>query len=771
MFTFQEGNYKRIIKNFYRFSIIGLLGFLILVTAINYNFFWLFGGMPSLKILENPKSDLASEVISDDNVVLGKYYLENRTPVNYSQIPNTVVNALIATEDARFTKHSGIDAKGLARSFYGLITFNTGKGGASTLTQQVAKNLFSTRTQKYKGTLSYLPGLKQLIFKIKEWITAVKIEQNYTKQEIVELYLNTVSFGNNAFGIKSAAKIYFNKSLEDLDQQEAALLVGMLQNPTQFNPRSRPEKALARRNIVLDQMQKYGYLNTTNTAYLQQKSLGLNFKPDDHNSGMAPYFRTVAQEDFEKILDELNEGRDEDNQLDIYRSGLKFYVTINSKMQQYAEESIKEHMEDQQRKFSGFWGKKNPWVDENGNEIKNFIYNVAKRTSRYQELKLIYGNDTKAIDKEMNRQVKMRVFTPNGEKDTIMTPIDSIKYYKRFLNTGFLAMDPNNGHIKAWVGGINFKYFKYDHVRQSKRQPGSTFKPFIYATAFINNGFNPCDVVVDEAVTFGSADGLDQEWTPKNSDGKFSGKSMTLRKAMGQSVNSVAAYLMKKTGPEKVLENAREMGITSKLPALPSLCLGAGEVSLYEMVAAYGTFANGGVYTEPTFIARIEDRNGNVLYESGPKVHEAISSEIAYQMLHMLKGGLSEGGGTSQALNSYNFTKGNDVGGKTGTTSNYSDAWYMGVTQSLVAGVWVGGDDRSIHFRSLALGQGAKQAMPAYAKFMEKVFADPETGVKKQPFRKPSQMEVSLDCGKNLPDSTIIDQDPTEIKTEEGILD
>lgn len=771
MFNFREGKYKSLIKNCYRFSIGGFIAFVLLIVGINYNVFWLFGGMPSLKILENPKSDLASEIISEDNVVLGKYFLENRSPVNFNQIPSSVTNALVATEDARFNVHSGIDARGLLRTFFGLLTFDKSQGGASTLTQQVAKNLFSTRTQKYKGTLSYIPGLKQLIFKIKEWITAVKIEQNYTKQEIVELYLNTVSFGNNAYGIQSAAKIYFNKPLSQLEQHEAAMLVGLLKNPTQFNPRSRPENTLNRRNVVLAQMEKYGYLSETNKQYLQKKSLNLNFRPDDHNTGMAPYFRAVAQEDFEKILDEINQGRDEENQLDIYRSGLKFYVTINSKAQKYAEESVTEHMMDQQKKFDAYWGKKNPWVDENGNEIKNFIYNVAKRTSRYQELKLQYGDDVKAIDKEMNRQVKMKVFTLSGEKDTVMTPIDSIKYYKRFLNTGFLAMDPSNGHIKAWVGGINFKYFKYDHVRQSKRQPGSTFKPFIYATAFINNGYNPCDVVVDEAVTFGAEDGLTTDWTPKNSDGRFSGASMTLRKAMGQSVNSVAAYLMKKTGPDKVLENAREMGITSKLPALPSLCLGAGEVSLWEMIGAYGTFANGGVYTEPTFINRIEDRYGNVIYEGVPKVHEAISSEVAYQMIHMLKGGLSEGGGTSQALNAYNFTKGNEVGGKTGTTSNYSDAWYMGVTQSLVAGVWVGGDDRSIHFRSLALGQGAKQAMPAYAKFMEKVFADPETGVKKQPFKKPAEMMVSLDCGKNVADSTAIEQNPTEIKAEEGILD
>ncbi len=725
--------------------------------------------MPSLKNLENPESELASEVISEDNEVLGKYFLENRSLIEYKELPENVVNALLATEDIRFTKHSGIDARGLFRSVLGVLTFNSGKGGASTITQQVAKNLFDTRTQKYKGPLSYVPVIKLAIFKTKEWITAIKLEKNYTKQEIIEMYLNTVSFGNNAFGIKSAAKIYFSKNLANLTITESALLIGMLQNPTQYNPRNKPENAIIRRNTVINQMTKYGYIKEEKAISLKEKPLGLNFKPDDHNTNLAPYLISGIQDDIEKEIEVLNQTRSDEDQLDIYRSGLKIYTTVNSKMQQYAEESIKEHMQDQQKKFDAYWGKRNPWVNEDGKEIKNFIFDEAKRTQRYQELKSIYGDDQNEINKAMNTQVRMKVFSWAGEKDTLMTPIDSIKYYKRFLNTGFMAMDPNNGHVKAWVGGINFKYFKYDHVRQSKRQPGSTFKPFIYTTAFINNGFSPCDMVVDEPVTFGVKDGLLSEWTPKNAEGKYSYESMTLRRAMGRSVNSVAALLMKKIGPKKVLEFAREMGITSTLPAAPSLSLGAGEVSLYEMVSAYSTFVNQGVYTEPLIITRIEDKHGNILLEKQIKTREAISQDVAYQMLHMLKGGLQEPGGTSQALNSYNFTKGNDVGGKTGTTSNYSDAWYMGVTQSLVAGIWVGGDARSIHFRSLALGQGAKQAMPAYAKFMEKVFADKELGLKKMPFTKPADMSVSLDCSQNIPDSTAtipVTKDPVD----EGLL-
>jgi penicillin-binding protein 1A len=769
MFEFLPGTYNKSIKNLWRFAITLLLGGILFVTAVNYNFFWLFGGMPSLKNLENPESELASELISEDNVVLGKYFLENRTLVTYNELPETVTNALIATEDVRLFKHSGIDARGILRSVFGVLTFNQSKGGASTLTQQVAKNLFDTRKQKYYGLLSYVPVVKLFIFKTKEWITAIKLEKNYTKQEIVEMYLNTVSFGNNAFGIKSAAKIYFNKDIRQLSTQEAALLVGMLQNPTQFNPRRRPENALLRRNIVISQMAKYGYIEQEKSVALQAKPLDLNYTLDDHNTNLAPYLLAENQDDIEKIIDEINEGRSEDDQYDINSSGLKIYTTINSKMQVYAEEAIEEHMRDQQKKFSAYWGKRNPWRDAKGEEIPNFIFNVAQRTQRYQELKSIYGDDLTQINKVMNTQVKMKVFTWNGEKDTLMTPIDSIKYYKKFLNTGFMAMNPKNGHVKAWVGGINFKYFKYDHVRQSKRQPGSTFKPFIYTTAFINNGFYPCDTVRDQPVTFGEEDGLVTEWTPKNSEGSYSMQNMTLRRAMGRSVNSVAAYLMKQVKPEKVIDLAREMGITSNLPNAPSLCLGAGEVSLYEMVASYCTFVNEGVYTEPIIITRIEDKHGNILIEKNTKARDAISKDIAYEMLHMLKGGLQEPGGTSNALNSYSFTKGNDVGGKTGTTSNYSDAWYMGVTNELVAGIWVGGDDRSIHFRSLALGQGSRQAMPGYAKFMEKVYNDKELGLKKSAFIKPSDLAVSLDCSKNIPDSTATFT-PTQNPVDEGIL-
>jgi penicillin-binding protein 1A len=754
MVTFLPGKYKTAIRFIWKTSISMLLLVVLLALAVNYNFFWLFGGMPPTAHLENPKSELASELVSEDGQIIGKYFLENRSPITYSELPPTVVKALLATEDIRFHQHSGIDARGLLRSILGVFTFSTSKGGASTLTQQVAKNLFETRGQKYRGALGYVPVVRTIIAKVKEWITAIKLERNYTKKEIIEMYLNTVSFNNNAYGIKSAAKIYFNKNISLLQQQEAALLIGMLQNPTKYNPRRNPQAALNRRNIVLRQMQKYGFLTDYSANKFVNKPIELNFRPDDHNSGLAPHFRSVVQEDIEKIIEEINQDRAEGDQLDIFRSGLKIYTTINSRLQNYAVQSAEEHMADQQKKFNEHWGKRNPWTNENGKEIKNFIFDAARKTARYQELQQLYGDDQAAINKVMNTQVPMRVFSWRGEKDTMMTPIDSIKYYKRFLNIGFMAMDPSNGHIKAWVGGINYKYFKYDHVRQSKRQPGSTFKPFIYTAAFVNNAFSPCDNIVDEPISFGSEDGISGTWTPKNSDGVYSYQTMSLRKAMAKSINTAAAYLMKKTGPDKCIDMARQMGITSKLPALPSLCLGSGEVNLYEMVGAYCTFANSGRFTEPMFITRIEDKNGNILFENNPKVRDAISEDTAYQMAHMLKGGLQEGGGTSNALKSYGFTQDNDVGGKTGTTSNFSDAWYMGITPALVAGVWVGGDERSIHFRSIQFGQGARQAMPAYAKFMEKAFADPLVGLKKGKFKAPANLSVNLDCSKSIPDSS-----------------
>ncbi|MBC7893079.1 MAG: transglycosylase domain-containing protein, partial [Sphingobacteriaceae bacterium] len=710
-----------------------------------------------------------------DGVLLGKYFLENRTPVEFEQISPNVINALVAIEDARFTKHSGVDPRGLLRAVNGVFTGQSGSsGGGSTLTQQLVKNLFEARTEKYKGVLGNVPLLKMLIIKAKEWITSIKIERSYTKQEIMTMYLNTVEFGSNAYGIRSASRTYFAKEPSQLSVSEAAVLMGMVQNPTRLNPKFHPKAAFDRRNTVFAQMVKYGYLDQGQAARLKAQPIRLDYHVENHTNSKAPYFMAVMKDQLVQQLNELNQGRPDDDQLDLYTSGLKIFVTLDSRMQAHATEAISTHMRDQQAKFNAHWGKLAPWRDENGKEIRGFIEKSARRTDRYRELKAIYGTDEKAIFREMNKPNRMRVFSWRNEEgvDTTMTSMDSIRYYKRFLNTGFMSMDPNNGHVKAWVGGINFKYFKYDHVRQSRRQPGSSFKPFIYATA-IDNGFTPCDHVTDQPIHFGPEDGVPGGWTPKNSNGRYSGQSFTLRKAIGQSVNTVSAYLIKKFGPREVVRYANQIGITSPLVANPALCLGASDVSVYEMVNAYSTFVNEGKrWKEPLVITRIDDRYGNVLKTLDPEFRDALSPETAYLMVHMLKGALQEQGGTAQRLNTYECGKNNEIGAKTGTTSNHSDGWFMGITQNLVSGLWVGGDDRSIHFRSLALGAGGKMAMPAWAMYMDKVYADKTLGIEKIPFKKPTGTTISLDCSGygSGSDSIQVIQPTVKPKGQDGLL-
>jgi penicillin-binding protein 1A len=727
-------------------SFLGGSSILILyIFLVSINFQNMFGEMPSLENLENPKSEEASELYTEDNVLLGKYFRENRTAIEYEKISPNLVNALVATEDSRFEEHSGIDLRGLMRVFF--KTFLAGQstaGGGSTLSQQLAKNLFNTHSAKYQGSLSNIPGLKTLIVKTKEWITAIQLERSYTKKEILTMYLNTVDFGSNAFGVEVAARTFFDRSPDSLNVNEAAMLVGLLKAPTMFNPVENPDFAIGRRNTVLDQMEKYGYLTAEQFDSLKKIPIHLRYNVENHNQGLATYFRSLSTN--------FLIGWCKERGLDLYSDGLRIYSTIDSRMQKYAEDAVAEHMKDLQKKFFQQWGKKNPWLDEKGKEIPNFIENAAKRTDRYRALKQIYGKDTLAIIKEMKKPVKMSIFTwnnPNKEKDTIMSPYDSIKYYKHFLHTGFLAMDPRSGYIKAWVGGINHKHFKYDHVKQGKRQPGSTFKPIVYATA-LDLGYTPCYELPDLPVGFPTGDKDNSVWTPQNSDGKFTGEMFTLRRAMANSINSITANLIRKVHPETVVEYAKRLGITSPLDAVPALCLGVCDVSLYEMVGAYGTFANEGVYTEPFFITRIEDKNGNVLQEFIPKTAEAINEETAYMMLYMLRGATEEKGGTALGLNQYGLLwQGGEIGGKTGTTQNYSDGWFIGMVPKLVAGAWAGGDDRCIHFRSMDLGQGARMAMPIWGLFMQKVFKDKSLGIKQEAFAKPSKpLSVELDCKK-----------------------
>ena len=749
----ETGKYEKFIRFIYRFFIGSTLGLILLILAVNFNFLWLFGGMPSLQELENPKSQVASLIISEDGQEIGKYFRENRNPLSFEELPDNVVNTLISTEDARYTTHSGIDIRSMFRVLFSLGT----SGGGSTISQQLAKNLFHTRSMEfgeddplYMGLLMKIDGVRTVVAKVKEWILAIRLERRYTKQEILAMYLNEVSFGNNAFGIQVACKTYFQKELKDISITEAATLIGLLQNPSLYDPRVRPEKTLERRNVVLGQLAKYEFIPQEDLANLQAEELNLHYRVENQNTGAAPYFREAIRLQVLAALKELNKDRPEDQQLNLYTSGLRIYTSIDSRMQKYADEAVKEHMRAEQKLFYEHWRGRNPWVNEQMSEIKGFLKDAMRRTQRYRDLMAAYNNDEFKVWEELRRPIKMTVFTWDGDKDTTLSPMDSLNYYKRILNCGMMAMDPTNGHVKAWVGGINYKYFKFDHISQSKRQPGSTFKPFVYGAAIENEIVTPCDALVDEPVTFGEEDGLSGgTWTPHNSDGKYSYQSMKLRRAMGLSINTISAKLMKQLGPDKVADFAHKCGIESPLHEVPSLCLGASEVSLYEQVAGYSTLANGGERIDPILVLRITDKVGNVLKEYSPPVKAVIKPETAYLMTYMLQGAVQEPGGTAEGLKRTTLVSGNEIGAKTGTTSNYSDGWFMGVTQKLVAGVWVGGDDRSIHFRSLALGQGAKMAMPAYAKFMEKVYSDQSLaieGYRKMPFTKPENFAFDLTC-------------------------
>ncbi|HRH35641.1 MAG TPA: transglycosylase domain-containing protein, partial [Catalimonadaceae bacterium] len=570
-----------------RFAWLGLLAFFMGITlwtfAVSDDFLGLFGGMPGTENLLNPKSELASEVYSSDGVLLGKYFKENRSPATFEELSPNLIKALYATEDIRFEKHSGIDLKGTLAILWYLIRFD--KRGSSTLTQQLAKNLFSTRSELYEGSLSGIPGVRTAIIKTKEWITAVKLERTYTKQEILTMYLNTVHFGSNAYGIKTAARTFFNTTPDKLDVTQSAVLVGVLKAPTLYSPVYNPKRSLARRNTVLEQMEKYDLLTEAEAEILKNKPIDLsNYRVDNHNEGIGTYFRTELKKDLLRYCREHG--------LDLYADGLKIHTTIDYRMQQYAEQALDSHMRYQQAVFFKYWKGKKPWVDENGTEIKDFILNAARRTPLFAAYKEQFnGNEDSAI-MAFKRPVRTTLFSWKGSIDTVISPWDSIGYTKHFLHAGLMSMDPHTGNIKAWVGGINYKFFKYDHVRQGKRQPGSAFKPIVYATA-MDNGFTPCTEMVDAPTTFYNKE-TNTYWTPKNSDGNYSGERMTLRKAMAQSINSVAAQVIKKLGPDRVVEFAKKLGITSPLDPVPALCLGSSDVSVFELVSAYSTFVSGG---------------------------------------------------------------------------------------------------------------------------------------------------------------------------------
>jgi penicillin-binding protein 1A len=764
MIELLPGKYRTRIISLWRYAVAGVGLILFYIFSVSVNLLWLFGEMPDLKILENPKSETASELISEDQKSLGKYFVENRTPIEIDQVSPNLIEALIATEDARFVNHSGIDPRSLVRVFTGVVSGNSSSGGGSTLTQQVAKNLFNTRSEEYRGILGQVPFVKTVINKTKEWILSVVLERKYTKREIMQMYLNTVSFGNNTYGVKVASKTYFDKEPWDLAISEAALLVGMLQNPTLYNPLRFPQNALNRRNTVLGQMSKYDYVEEQQFNSLKEKPLGLKFTVDSHNTGPAPYFRESMKGFLKAWIKGYNEENDTD--FDLYTSGLKIYTTIDSRMQRYQEEAVRDHMKQQQKLFDDHWRGRNPWIDANGKEIGGFLERAVKMSPHFISLKSDLGEEE--AWKAMRRPRKMKVFSWEGEKEITMSPIDSIKYYKRFLRSGMMSMDPRNGHVKAWVGGINFKYLKYDHVKQGKRQPGSTFKPFVYVSGLDKSFLTLCDHVIDEPVHFGLSDGVPGGWTPHNSNNKYSYQSLSLRQALGKSVNTVSAHIMKMVRPKTVVEYAHKLGITSKLDAKPALCLGVSDVSVYEMVGAYCSFANGGHRTEPMTILRIEDKHGNVLQEFFQKQNQELSDNMAYNMLYLMRGAVEDPGGTAGRLRQWGVVDGNEIAAKTGTTSNYSDGWFMGMTQNLVTGIWVGGEDRSIHFRTIALGQGGRMAMPAWGMFMQKVYNDQTlVDYRKGPFIKPSSYE--RECSTFSTDSTNTYIPPSR-SDDEGVL-
>lgn len=688
--------------------------FMFYLFIVDINFLWLFGKSPSLRAISNPPQSISSEIISADGKTIGKYFNENRKLVKFQDISPALINTLVSTEDVRFYKHFGIDFHGLAAAFKDAVKGNP--RGASTITQQLVKNMFKTRSQYTRGFLGSLPGLRLLIEKTKEWTAALKLEIFYSKNEIITMYLNTVSFGSNAYGIHTAAKTYFDTTPDKLTYEQSAVLVGLLKAITRYNPYINKENSLGRRNLIFTLLAKNKYITHQQADSLKTLPLTLNYSVEKPNEGIAPYFRSYLTRFLEKW--------GEENGYDIYADGLKIYVTIDSKMQEYAEAAVQKQMAILQRSFFEHWSGQNPWRDENGKELPNFIEDLTKRTAVYKRLQAKYNNNEDSIQKYLNETRKVKVFDYNEKryKEFKMTVMDSIRYMNHFLHTGFVAMEPDTKHVKAWVGDIDYDYWQYDKVAQSKRQPGSTFKLFVY-TAGLINGKSPCDTYVDEPFTWKYANG--KNWQPRNSTGGFSYANMTLKRAFARSVNTVAARLAQEVGIPQVAKCARLLGVKSNLVELPPLSLGASDVSLLEMVNAYNTVVDDGLYHDPVIVTKIVDADGYVVYEDKVKPKQVISYENAFLMTEILKGGMTEPGGTSRALWNYDLMRWDtEFGGKTGTSSNYSDAWYIGVTPKLVGGAWVGAEHRSIHFRSGSLGQGSRTALPIFALFMEKVLAD-----------------------------------------------
>ena len=720
-----------------------------------------FGEMPDFRQLENPKTNFASEIISSDNQILGKYYFnDNRTPVNYEEINQETVDALIATEDERFYSHPGIDLKATLRA---IIFLNT-RGGASTISQQLARQLFVGVRSR-----NIIQAVGQ---KIKEWVIAIELEKQYTKEEIITMYLNIYDFGYYGDGIKSASNIYFSKDPINLKTEESAMLIGMLQNSSLYDPIKRPEITKKRRDLVLMQMAKNNYLSEKQKDSLQKIPLELNYTPQSHRRGLATYFRSYLRSFMKNWTN--NNFKKDGSSYNLYVDGLKIYTTINSKMQQYAEESVIEHMKNLQKEFfiQNDTVSSAPFSDLDEDEEEIIMKRAMRRSERWRKSKLS-GKTNDEIEESFNIPTNMSIFSWEGDIDTLMSPIDSIRYYKHFLRAGMMSMNPKNGHVKAWVGGINYRNFQYDHVMLSKRQIGSTFKPFLYATAIDQLKLSPCDMLPDlihciEPYKYGNP----EPWCPTNSSDKYGGMR-TLSNALANSKNTISAQLIDKVGPKPVADLARNLGVSSRIPDVPAIALGTPDLSVYEMVGAYGAFANKGIYVKPIMVTKIEDKNGTIIFQSKPETKDVLSEESSFVTLKLLEGVTKFGSGArlrhdipedernyvyKNVVTGYPYKFQNAIAGKTGTTQNQSDGWFIGMVPNLVTGVWVGGEDRSVHFKEIAYGQGATMSLPIWGLFMNKCYEDEELQVSKEDFEEPETLSIELDCSKILPDESESDE-------------
>ena len=716
-----------------------------------------FGEMPDFRQLENPKTNFASEIISSDNEVLGKYYFnDNRTPIKYEDINTKTVEALIATEDERFYSHPGIDLKATLRA----IVFLNTRGGASTISQQLARQLFVGVRSR-----NIIQAVGQ---KIKEWVIAVELEKQYTKEEIITMYLNIYDFGYYGDGIKSASNIYFSKEPIDLKVEESAMLIGMLQNSSLYDPLRRPEITKNRRDLVLMQMAKNKYISENEKDSLQKIPLELNYTPQSHRQGLATYFRSYLRGFMKDWTD--NNLKTDGSKYNLYSDGLKIYTTINSKMQKYAEESVTEHMKNLQKEFfiQNDTLSTAPFRDLDEDEEESIMKRTMRRSERWRKARLS-GKSADEIEEMFNVPTEMSIFSWDGDIDTVMAPIDSIRYYKHFLQAGMMSMNPKNGHVMAWVGGINYRNFQYDHVMQSKRQIGSTFKPFLYATAIDQLKLSPCDMLPDaihciEPYKYGNPD----PWCPTNSSDRYGGMR-TLSNALANSKNTISAQLIDRVGPRPVADLARNLGVSSNIPNVPAIALGTPDLSVYEMVGAYGAFANKGIYVKPIMVTKIEDRNGKIVFQSTPETKDVLSEESSYVTLKLLEGVTKFGSGArlrhdipedernyvyKNVVTGYPYKFDNAIAGKTGTTQNQSDGWFIGMVPNLVTGVWVGGEDRSIHFEEIAFGQGATMSLPIWGMFMKKCYEDEELGVSKEDFEEPENLTIELDCSKVQPEKS-----------------